>query len=1114
MKSAINLLSPRASGIVYASAGSGKTWLLISRLLRLLLDKVCPSSILAITFTNKAADEMRDRVAERILEWNTQTPSQLEASLKEIGIVDVAKYMAPARCLYEQLLHSTEQMQITTFHAFCQKLISLCPLQSGAPLDFQIAENATEWQSKAIDILFSTTTLADKEMAEALDLLYAETQSINNVRTVLGAFLSRQNDWFNYVANIPSAADEASDRLYKQLDIAKTISVNEIWRNIRTAVVDYGDLLAQHPTTTNVAHAEVLKLLASLNELSDEDFAKLNHCIHTTAGEPRQRSLTKTLEKSLGETGAKKLIILCAEISSAVMQMRESNNRLANYNLNRAWYVAGSRLLDIYTELKQQHRLLDFNDLENIASKLLTQSDYGSHWIQYRLASRIEHILIDEFQDTNPTQWQLLQPLMEEIASQEGGSVFIVGDRKQSIYGFRRADPELQVKAGQWLSENLAGHETSADISYRSALPIIDFVNKIFYEHDILPDFQHHQTKRDVNGGIHIFDLFEPDADDKTKDTTQWRNPLRTPLLTTTDSHSEEATTVAQTIARLHQDKLMIEDSDRPRPIEYSDILIIARQKTHFDLFTQALRQQRIPVMSAYESGLLSRLEVRDMLQLLATLNNPYDDLALVQVLRSPIYALSDQHLLELSSEEGLHYFTKLKHAASKDKLWRGIYDDIKKWSALCARLPIHDLLYMIYDRQNLINRYRASLHPLERDQVQHHLEAFLEYVLDYDSGRYPDVNRFLDQVSTMQGEVEVPMPQAQNCVRMMSIHGAKGLEAAVVFVVDCAFRLPKRDTHDVLVDWPADSPSPRHFVLMPPTNKRSELLSELTATRHLRNQKEEMNLLYVALTRAKQYLFISASGKSKSDEHWYGLIKQSCAKQKIFGDDPLANIKNTTQRVTASATEPSVDLKLFNDAVAVNALQQQIEPSRVAASNIKTATAAAASKEAMLQGIIIHRALELLNRQSYADCGAFKQAFGAYYSSVNDEVIDACAEEAWQLVQNPKLKVLFDQTRYNESYYEMPLLYADDKGRVVYGKVDQVCVAQDCVRVIDYKTSRPPEHNRDSFYQTLAARYLPQMHCYKAGIAKLFPNKTINLSLLFTKSGFLYDYPSLDNSI
>ena len=1077
------------------------------------MDDICPASILAITFTNKAADEMRQRVEARVLEWSTQTSDDLKAGLAEIGIEDVEKYSGRARHLYERLLHSTEQLQITTFHAFCQKLISLCPLQSRVPLDFRIAENAKEWQGKAIDILFATTTSNDKEISEALDTLYAEIRSVNVMRTILEVFLARQNDWLSYVSDNSTGASEADKHLYEQLKIAETLPVAEVWRGIRNSVADYGALLSKHGTKKNVEHSQCLGRLVALDELSDDDFDAFSKCINTNEGLPRQRVLSKALIKSLGEPEAARLLVLCAEISEAVMQMRESINCNNNYCLNQAWYKVGSRVLEIYTALKQQHKLLDFGDLESIASKLLTQSEYGSHWIQYRLASRIEHVLIDEFQDTNPTQWQLLQPLMQEIASQQGGSVFIVGDRKQSIYGFRRADPELQVKAGQWLKEHLAGIEESADISYRSAPQIIDFVNRIFTWDNLLSDFKPHHTMRNIKGSVHILDLFEPVAMDKVDGGSEWRNPLRTPLLSPQNSRSEEAATIAQTIAQLYQSRLTIEDSDGPRPIAYDDILIIARQKTHFELFTRALHRLKIPVVSSYQAGLLNRLEVADMLQLLAALHNPCDDLALAQVLRSPIYSLSDQHLLELSCEEGSHYLTKLKHLADRGEPWSGIYRSLKKWSSLCGRLPIHDLLDTIFSEQNLISRYKASVDLVERKQVQLYLEAFLEYALDYDSGRYPDIARFLDYAELVrdQGE-EVVAPEGQDCVRMMSIHGAKGLEAPVVFLIDCAFELPNKETHDVLVDWPTADERPKHFVLMPPTTKRSQMLSELTEMQRSRNLREEMNLLYVALTRARQHLFISGSGKpDPKHKHWYRLIKESCGEQTTFGDNPLGQASNVQAKPSKPSSEMLPDLRLFDDKVLIDASLQQIAPSRVGMEKVFSSTPA--SESARLYGTTIHKALELLGQKSYDDLSAFKQEFEGY-SDVDDDLRNTCAEQAWSLIQNSELESLFNKLHYSKTYHEMPLLYQDDQGRIVYGKIDQVCVAQDQIWIIDYKSNKPPGQNLEEFYQRLASQYSSQMRCYREGIAKLFPGKAIRVSILFTRSGFLYDYPSLDDSI
>ena len=289
--------------------------------------------------------------------------------------------------------------------------------------------------------------------------------------------------------------------------------------------------------------------------------------------------------------------------------------------------------------------------------------------------------------------------------------------------------------------------------------------------------------------------------------------------------------------------------------------------------------------------------------------------------------------------------------------------------------------------------------------------------------------------------------------------------------------------------------------------------MSELTETRRHRSQKEEMNLLYVALTRAKQYLFISGSGKAKSErKHWYRLIKESCGEQTAFGDDPLKQTTSAPETIAETITEPSVDLKLFSDEVPVNTLTQQIEPSRAGIAQ-KSFLPTPASEDAQWRGIATHKALELLSQQSYDSLSSFKQAF-ENYSDADDEVRNACAEEAWSLMQSSELEVLFNKALYSKTHHEMPLLYEDNEGRIVYGMVDQVCVAQDQVWVIDYKTNRLPENHRERFYQQTASRYLPQMRCYKEGLAKLFPGKAIKVSILFTKSGFLYDYPSFDNSI
>lgn len=1111
---ALKLLSPQASGIIYASAGTGKTWLLISRLLRLLLADKRPDSILAITFTNKAADEMRERLAERVLEWHTASDEVLEESLHAIGIDDAAPYYQKARDLYEAMLYSTQPIQITTFHAFCQRIIALCPLQSGTPLTIAIAEHTNELQEAAVDQLFKTASQCDEKITEALDVLFEQANSLDSVRTILKAFFQRQNDWYSYISQQSNGAQYATQRLHQQLSFDEALSRDEIWKRLRDSVKTYCELISLHKTKINTECADKLSQIVLMNTLTDKAWQQLNRCIHTNDGKIRQRTLPRVLERKLGKNGSRRLLSLASDISEEIKQFEENLKRKNNYQLNKAWYIAGTKLLEIYTAIKKQRNMLDFNDLERVASKLLGGEVYGSEWLQYRLATRIEHILIDEFQDTNPTQWQLLEPLMAEIAAQEGGSVFIVGDRKQSIYSFRRAEPDLQLKAGDWIKKNLSGSATTINTSYRSAPEIIDFVNQIFSDKAIqLTDFETHQTNKKTTGGVHLFDLFTPP--EKTA-PEEWRNPLLQPYKENeTASRSAEATEIAEAISQLLQNNLQIADGNQQRPVQYRDILILARQKTHFDVFARMLRQHDIPVISARDVGLFTNLAVKDMLQLLAVLINPYNNLALAQVLSSPIFSLNEAQLIELSEVKAESWFDKLKqldHQATE--LWQGIYQTLKHWIEKSDSIPIHDLFSQIFIQQNIIRRYRASVHPQESNQVQANLEDFLEYTLDYDSGRYPNLAHFLARAEILQRteDQQEIAPRQQDCVRMMSIHGAKGLEAPIVFLVDCAALLPNKTTHEALVDWPIDAPRPKHFILLPPIKERSDLLERLTKERQQHQQKEEINLIYVALTRAKQYLFISGSGKEDSTrEHWYELIKQQCLKPPQI--DALQAKTTRNKHKLSEPTEKNLT-ELFEACPKLPTALQQLSPSSlVTIHHPEEIDKSTFLTEALIRGTVVHSALELLNSQLFDDFDKFKQTLAVNLpdeSLQSNYLLQSCAEEAWQLIHKPELKTLFDDSYYLHTFNEMPILYENSEKQIVYGKMDRVCVADDSVWIVDYKSNRiTSQQPTQSDYQKLASYYAEQMRCYQTGIGRLFPQKKIRTSLLFTQHGFLYDYPA-----
>lgn len=1146
------ILTPETSGIVSASAGTGKTWLLVSRILRLLLDGRAPGSILAITFTNKAADEMRERLMSRLLQWSTAPADELDGHLREIGIAKPAPRRRAAAQLYETLLYASEPVQMTTFHAFCQQMLRLFPLHAGVPLNFQIAEHPEELHDRAMDELFAQAARqTGGDFTRALDALFALCNGIENTRNALKAFLTHRNDWLAFTRDgggLAAFRDDGED---------EASELKDFWRaGIRKRAAQYAEALLRSDTKTNRGLGETLRELAARETLDDETFDGLYYCFFTKDDKPRA-----VLKKSSPDWFVEALGSLDYDgLADAVRAARERLLERRNERLKAAWHHAGARLCRIYDDLKRENGLLDFDDLEWEGSQLLL---HGELHLQYRLGGKIEHILVDEFQDTNPGQWQLLKPLLEEIVSQGGGSVFIVGDVKQSIYGFRRADPELQQTAARWLEEKCPDSlHLHRNTSRRSAQALMDCVNRVFSAapgagqpvsgdskaHDTAPsprpasagqpvpdDFQAHDTMRDIAGGVHLLALHES----AKPPSLEWRNPLHEPHPASQAASGQEAAQVAAAIKQLRASGLPIEDNGQQRPLQYGDVIILARQATHFGEFLQALRTEGIPSVSAHEQNFLTSLEAADIIALLEFLQNPRRDDALAVVLRSPIYSLNDEQLWQIARTPGDGWRRKLARLAEDDNAsqWRPIERQLAAWIDLRGQLPPHDLLDRIYDEAGLAHCYRLAVPEQERERVGDNLNALLEYALDFDSGRYPDTERFLHNLKTLRRlggqRAATHAPTGGGCVRLMTIHGAKGLEAPVVFLADCAPAKRHRDTYQALVQWPPGADKPDQFALLPAKAGRGGALHSLVEQRERRERREDVNLLYVALTRAKQYLFVSGSGKADG-HHWYARISDAIGDSGLLGDDALAHTGKTPTTPAAhakdgepmpqtsaahakddeaapqpraartengeSAPQPSA-ARLEDDEPA---LQPPAAPRIASAkSPSQTATHAAATfssdEDGALRGQIIHRALQLLNTSDFADAGALRDRLSDEYDA-DDESLAAWVREAWDLVRRPHLADLFTDALYQRVHNEMPLLYRDG-GEQIFGTLDRLCVGENSAWLVDYKTHR----NGDP--ETLGKRYREQMLCYRDGVKKLFPKRTLRTSLLLTASGQLHDY-------
>jgi len=743
--------------------------------------------------------------------------------------------------------------------------------------------------------------------------------------------------------------------------------------------------------------------------------------------------------------------------------------------------------------------------------------------VQYKLDSRIDHLLVDEFQDTNPTQWRLLLPLLEELAAGNAGrtrSVFLVGDRKQSIYGFRRANPALLDEASGWLEHRLQARNYPLDASRRSAQAIIDCVNAVFSEEPLkqrITAFNPHSTHHpDLYGRVEVLPLVtaaEPETAQPVQDGL--RNPLLTPRPADADPpHSREGRLIAAQISALISAGTRVVKNDTSCALDYGDIIILLRQRTHATSYERALREAGIPYASASRGELLDNLEVRDLEALLTLLISPYANLELAQVLRSPLFGLRSEQLWPLARRDHRTWYERLGGLAREaEPVYQEIYAALEGWRALTGKIPVHDLLDRIYHEADIMRRYQAAF-PMElRTRVQASLTRFIELALELDNGRYPSLPRFLDQLTRLrqsardQPDEGTPDDCDGRRVRLLTIHGAKGLEAPVIFLADSAATPRHRRANEALVIWPPGRATPDQFLLTGKKALQDPVSQALLENQQQDSLREDANLLYVAMTRARQYLFISGSeGKQSKEANWYTMIRAAVA---AWQTNSVGHLVHESGRQSgalqaAGMTRPAIepDQRLSERVPRLTPELAEIAPSKAGGAGPWQAGDA----DGRERGIAIHAMLEWLAGEIDRTVDALpRRLANTLGRTAENPDLQTWWQEALRTWRNPDLAHLFDPGHYRQAMNEVPVQFMDN-GQLIYGIIDRVVIHKDAVLVIDYKTRRAAH---DKQLSTLAGDYREQMRLYARGAALIWPEHTIRACLLFTHSGTLV---TLDN--
>jgi len=1184
----LNAVNPHINATVSASAGSGKTWLLITRIVRLLLAGAEPGNILALTFTRKAAGEMQIRLNQRLLEMATASDEKLIALLKEAGCVSDEKHQTIARNLYEKLLHNLYPVRLQTFHSFCQDILSKFPIEADIPPGFELLEDTGLLEQQAWQALFVHATQApDSELSEHLDTLMQSCNGAANTRTALDNFISHRSDWWAFTRGQSQAVDYANEQLTQTLQIpasAKTDTYQPTKDFFNQAIIDdlliFANFLREQPNAAaNAKNADtidaVLKSDRSTANSSEHAFKTLLSAFLTKANKPLARKDTKVLQKKIGEDNAIRFLELHFSICEQLLETIDIQQRLETLSINHAWCFVGEQLLSVFQKLKRQQRLLDFVDLEWKCFELINEAD-NAQWIQYKIDQRIDHILIDEFQDTNPTQWHLLAPILEEIAAayndqqdnERWRSVFLVGDEKQSIYSFRRANPKLQAQASSWLAEHLNAEATPLDASRRSSQAIMDCVNNIFLQDEVqavMPGYSKHETwLKKLPGKVCLSELFQratDTSDEKNKDDDSapivFRNPLEEPRLNDKiDSHFDEATHIATQIQQLINEETLITDEDlidknKVRHVEYGDIMILMRNRVHIDTYENILRQKGIPFIGSKRGGLLDNVEIQDLIRLLETLITPFNNLALAQVLKSPIFSASDDDLKILAqNNESPYWYERLQNIfneADKHTISTALTRAatlLPRWRELANTLPIHDCLDKIFVEANILQRYGSSANDNNKLRVAANCQRLLELSLENDSGRYPGISHFLEYLKSTQQHSKSPLDEPlvknkESRVSLLTIHASKGLEAPIIFLADCNSSPSNKSAYATYVHWPEDSNRPLNFMLQMGKKNTDKITTELQQMKALEAQREDLNLLYVALTRAREQLYISGIESRSKETGWYDLIKQGfdnfAYEQAGINDSTCfvnqhldysaANITNkTTSSLTASEHEASnkletaIDKRLQQPIAKTQNSQVLLAPSKqdkdayVKTEQTDTDHSEQAEKlstdlDARLRGMIIHRAIELLSAQNTLSEGQHiqRQLAVDFCYPQDNPLIQQCYDEAKNIVNNPDFASIFSPDEASDCFNELPVLYQQEEtgkdAQSIYGLIDRVIKTDNSVTIIDYKSHRL-DNNQDS--QAFAEQFRPQLQYYQQGLKKIWPKLEFKMAILFTHTSDL----------
>jgi ATP-dependent helicase/nuclease subunit A len=1068
---------PANSVWLSANAGSGKTRVLTDRVARLLLGGVEPQHILCLTYTKAAATEMQNRLFKRLGEWAMMPDAKLQNALADLG--DEGRHasdsLARARQLFARAIETPGGLRIQTIHSFCASLLRRFPLEAGVSPQF------TELDDRAARLLRENIVeeLADFRAPELMAEL-ARAYSGEDFNALLAQVAGKRAGFAPPMTEGQIRAlfkvdpDDSLDRLLSEVflgaeaDLAKAIlpalrqgSSTDVKTADKLAAIDFA-----MPSAATLIAAEDLFLSGAKTK------SPFSAKIDTLP--------TKATRAALGSQ-----LTALNDLMARVETARARRTALQAVQKTALLHRFAATFLPLYDAAKSARGLLDFDDLITRAKALLTDPSVAA-WVLFRLDGGIDHILVDEAQDTSPDQWRVIELLAAEFTAGQGSSdvartLFVVGDKKQSIYSFQGADvAAFDEKAQDFQAAFRAANQNfvplELEYSFRSSNAILQVVDHTFGSRFpvAMGDHVHHLAfKSTLAGRVDLWPLVEKSAD--TKDE-HWEDPVD--LISEAHHAAQLAEKIAAQIAQIISSGTQIETDDGIRPVHAGDILILVQRRSAiFAEIIRACKKAGLPIAGADRLKLGAELAVKDLAALLSFLATPEDDLSLAALLRSPLCGWTEAELYDLAQGRKGYLWEALRQRADHPQTL-AMLQDLRDQADY---LRPFDLIERALTRHDGRRRLLARLGSEAEDGI----DEFLSQALAFERSDIPSLTGFLIWLETDDIDVKRQMDSEGQRIRVMTVHGAKGLEAPIVILPETTDRKP--NDRDEIFLLPNGAPVWK--------TSAEDSPAIITATREIRKDKrdeESLRLLYVALTRARVWLIVCGAGEAKSASSWYRLVEAgvlaaggTVAKAGIlrhsFGTWPEARIEARA----AAKPLPTLPAWASEAAAAVMHPAPRLSPSDLGGAKVIAGETDGSSEEAAkARGTALHLLLEHL---PLAPQAAWPELAAIL---IEDSALcaDLLPEASATLIALPE--VFAPDALTEVAFVAAPFA----------GTIDRLLIRPDHILAVDFKSNyRTPDRPEDT-----PEAILRQMGAYDHALSQIYPKHEIRTAILWTRTARL----------